>query len=280
MDYQHIIYQPGKVARVILNRPRYLNAQGWLMREEMDDAFNRAVADKEVGAVVLSGAGQHFSAGHDIGTAEDREYRTETGHANTDRYGAYRDLRIINLENHAQWRNLAKPTIAMVHGYCIFGGWMFAAVMDIVFAAEDALFLPGNVEYFSTPYEIGFRKAKEIIFEHRFITAREAHEYGFVNRIFPPDKLEEETLAYAERVADNYLSTPFVVQMAKFSINHMMDAMGFSAEMEGAFQNFCLMEGLQPKQHRKPEEGGYARTDVAFRNFESTKPWLKKKGLE
>ena len=79
MDYKHILYGPGKVARIILNRPRFFNAQGWLMREEMDDAFAQAAADEKVGAVVLSGAGPHFSAGHDIGTEEDQAYRQARG---------------------------------------------------------------------------------------------------------------------------------------------------------------------------------------------------------
>jgi len=109
MEYQHIIYHPGKVARVILNRPQYLNAQSWQMREEMDDAFKRAVADDETGAIVLSGAGEHFSSGHDISTPEDRAYREAHGHARTDRMGRYADMRQITLENTLRWRNLPKP---------------------------------------------------------------------------------------------------------------------------------------------------------------------------
>jgi len=57
----------------------------------------------------------------------------------------------------------------MVHGYCIFGGWMLASAMDVIFAAEDAQFLPGFVEYFSTPWDMGPRRTKEILFEHRFV---------------------------------------------------------------------------------------------------------------
>lgn len=275
MDYKQIIYESGKVARVILNRPRYFNAQSWQLREEMDDAFSRAVADEEVGAIVLSGAGQHFSAGHDIGTAEDREYRATHGHARTDRLGAFKDMREICVENTLRWRNLPKPTIAMVQGYCIFGGWMFASAMDVIFASEDALFLPGNVQYFSAPWDIGPRKAKEIIFEHRFMTAYEAYESDFINRVFPIEKLEEETLAYAERVADNYINNPFWVEMAKFSINHMTDTLGFTAEVETAYNNFCLMQGLRKGEVAAPQQGGYARTDVAKKNLELSRPWLE-----
>ena len=84
-----------------------------------------------------------------------------------------------------RWRDLPKPTIAEVHGYCIFGGWLIASAMDIIIASEDALFLPSLLQYFSVPWDIGVRKAKEILFQTRFVTAREACELGFVNSLFP-----------------------------------------------------------------------------------------------
>ena len=277
MEYQHIIYKPGKVARVILNRPRYYNAQGHLMRIEMDDAFERAVADDAVGAIVLSGEGKHFSTGHDLGTEEDNDYRDAHGWPrDTDRFGKYNDMRTFNLENHLRWRNLPKPTIAMVQGYAIFGGYMFAAVMDIIFAAEDALFLPAPIQYFSPPYEIGPRRAKEILFENRYMSAREGFKYGLVNRVFPAEKLEEETLAFAGRVADNYLNNPLWVRLTKSSINHTEDAAGFTPEMEAHFNAYMLMLGLGKSESKKEVKGGFARTDVAMENFELTKPWLER----
>lgn len=279
MEYKEIIYQPGKVARVILNRHRYYNAQSWLLREEMDDAFNRAVADEQVCVIVLSGKGKHFSVGHDIGTSEDKEYREAHGHAHIDRFGRYKDMREICLENTLRWRSLPKPTIAMVQGYCIFGGWMFASAMDIIFAAEDAFFLPTHFQYFSVPWEIGPRKAKEILFEHRFMTAWEACEHGFVNRVFPSDKLEEETLVYAGRVADNYARDPFRVWMTKFSINHAMDTQGFTTEMEAAYNSYCLMGGLQPRETPHPEKGGLSRTSEAMEKLNLTRPWLESSRL-
>lgn len=280
MEYEEIIYRPGKVARVILNRPQYLNAQSWRMREEMDHAFAQAVQDEQVGAIVLSGEGTSFSAGHDIGTPEDREYRSARGHAHTDRHGRFGDMREICVENSLRWRSLPKPTIAMVHGYCIFGGWMFASAMDIIFAAEDAMFLPGQVQYFSQPWDIGPRKAKEILFEHRYMTAWECYEHDFINRVIPADKLKEETLAYAERVADNYQNNPFGVRMMKFSINHMMDTQGFSSEIEAAYNNFCLMQGLEVQKQYDPKKGGYAGTDVAKENFKHSSSWLESRHLK
>jgi enoyl-CoA hydratase len=276
MEYQQIIYQPGKVARVILNRPKHLNAQSVVMREEMDDAFARAIEDDAVGAVVLSGAGEHFSSGHDIGTEDDQADRQARGFSK-DRFSHYRNMRAITLENTLRWRNLPKPTMAMVHGYCIFGGWMFAAAMDIVFAAEDALLLPSHTQYFSAPWEIGTRRAKEILFEHRFMTAWEAYEYGFVNRVFQRERLEEETLAFAERVAENYLSDPMRIRTTKFSINHAEDTMGFSTALEAGYQSFFAMAGGGDQQVAAPAEGGYAQTHVARRNLELTRGWLDAK---
>ncbi|MDD5289436.1 MAG: enoyl-CoA hydratase-related protein, partial [Dehalococcoidales bacterium] len=98
MEYKDIIYQPGKVARIILNRPRYFNAQTHVMREEMDDAFAKATADDTVGAIILSGAGKHFSAGHDVGTKEELDDEEKRG-LYRDRYRRYSTVRAYCMEN-------------------------------------------------------------------------------------------------------------------------------------------------------------------------------------
>jgi len=282
MEYQHVMYQPGKVARIILNRPRYLNAQSYRMLEEVDAAIKEAVKDPACGAIVLSGLGRAFSVGHDIGTEEDKLFREQHGYVTKTDLTTFEwteGMRKLYVDFQLVWRNAPKPTIAMVHGYCIFGGWMVAAAMDVIFAAEDAQFLPGFVEYFSVPWDIGPRKAKEILFEHRFITAREAYDYGFVNRIFSAETLERETLAYADRVADNFLTNTVWVRLCKFSINHMEETLGLNVEIEAAFNNFCLMTTMGARSMAEPSKGGFARTDVAKQNLELSRPWLEKAGL-
>jgi enoyl-CoA hydratase len=282
MDYKHIIYQPGKVARVIFNRPQFLNAQSYLMLEELNSAFFDAEKDVTCGVIVLSGAGKAFCVGHDIGTTEDEAYKQEKGYttnAQLDISRWFEQMRKLYVEYTLSWRNLAKPTIAMVHGYCIFAGWMLASAMDIIFAAGDAQFLPGFTEYFSVPRDISPRKAREILFEHRFMTATEAYHNGFVNRVFPAADLEQETLAYADRVADNYLSNTSWVRFCKYSINHMEDAAGMSSEISTAFNNFCLMTLSYSSALSSPGEGGFARTKVAKKNLALSMPWLKKAGL-
>jgi len=276
MEYKHIIYKSGKVAHIILNRPQYRNAQSVIMREEMDNAFAAASRDEKVGCIVLSGNGTNFSAGHDTGTKE--EAQDPRSYLNQEYgYNSYDHIRAFCMENSMRWRNIIKPTIAMVHGYCIFGGWTFAAAMDLIFASEDALFLPSHTQYFTVPWDIGYRRAKEILFEHRFITAWEALEYGMVNRVYPDyATLEKETFSYAERVADRWLANPLGMRNIKFSINHMMDQMGYSAEIEVAYQSFFINSEVAGKSRSRDDKGHLANVTSAMKNLELDKPWLER----
>jgi enoyl-CoA hydratase len=267
-DYKQIIYeQHGRVARIVLNRPRYRNAQSRILLEELDHAFGYAGEDDSIGAIVLAGAGDHFSAGHDLGTPEemaDRELRPiEEGLR-----GKYRRGFDQNIDKSLRWRNLPKPTIAAVQGYCIFAGWIISSAMDVVFADEDAMFLPANFQYFSVPWEMHHRKAREILFESRFVDAQEALELGYVNRVFPKEKLEDESMAYAERVAAN---DPFQLRMIKLAINQMQDAQGFTQHIQGAFPLFNLSslgESDPGYALQKPEGRRRPMVQRAFDNYE------------
>jgi len=239
MGYESIIYEPGTVARVIMNRPRYHNAQSRMMLEEMDDAFAKAAADDKVRVIIMSGNGEHFSSGHDIGTPEQQADHAARGGWPAKREPYYNWMKDYYLDMSLRWRSLPKPTIAMVHGYCIYGGWIVASSMDLIFASEDAQFLGTHTQFFPVPWDVGIRRAKDVLFEGRFITAQEALDWGFVSRVWPREKLEEETLAYAQRVAENH---PFNLRMCKFSVNHAQDLMGFTSAVQAALQTFFTMQ--------------------------------------
>jgi enoyl-CoA hydratase len=250
VDFQDILYRvDGPLGVITLNRPDYRNAQGYRMLDEIDAAFGLARADEAVRVVVVRGAGGHFSTGHDLGTAEDAEYRRALGAKPG--IQTYDQFKKYNLDLLLAWRNFPKPTIAMVEGYCIYAGWMLAAAMDVVFAAEDAQFLPGFVEYMSIPWDIGVRRAKELIFESRFISAAEAAEFGFVNRVLPAEALERETLAWARRVAEN---SPEALRFAKIEINKAQDAQGFTQAVEDSLGDYVAMWSM-PGVERKTESG-------------------------
>jgi len=257
MDYRDIIFKPGAVARVILNRPKYHNAQPMRMVEEMDDAFRRALGDSETRVIVLSGAGPSFSAGHDLGTPEALADREARGYQQ-DIPSEYDRTREYWYEASMRWRNIPLPTIAMVHGYCIYGGWIFAASMDLVFASDDALFLPSHTQYFTAPWDIGPRRAKEILYEGRFITAQEAYDFGFVSRVFAAHELEKNTIDYANRVAQQ---TRFDLRQVKFSVNNCLDVQGFTAFSDSAYQTFYLRSVARKQDYSFVGPNGERRAD-------------------
>ena len=151
-----------RVALVTFNRPEYRNAQSRVMLEGLDEAFELAVGDHDVRVIVLAGEGPHWSSGHDLGTPPemaDREARPWEGGLLGEWHRSYE----LNVANSLRWRETPKPTIAAVQGYCIYGGWIVASAMDLIVAADDAKFLPGHVQYFSVPWDLGVRKTKEIL---------------------------------------------------------------------------------------------------------------------
>ncbi|MCU1689507.1 MAG: enoyl-CoA hydratase [Jatrophihabitantaceae bacterium] len=245
---------------ITLNRPRYRNAQGYRMLDEIDAVFRSAKDDDAVRVVVVRGSNGVFSTGHDLGTPDEAAYRSSlgdvTGIARYDQFKKY------NLDMLLDWRNFPKPTVAMVEGYCIYAGWMLAAAMDVVFAADDALFLAGFVEYMSIPWDIGIRRAKELCFESRFIGAAEAAQYGFVNRVLAPGDLERETLAYARRVAEN---SPEALRMAKIQMNKAQDAQGFTQAVEDSLGDYQAMMHMPGSAMIKEGERRLLTVDLAVK---------------
>ncbi len=240
MEYQQIEYETdGRIAVVRTNRPRYRNAQSRVLLEEMDHAFLRAERDPKIHVVILQGAGDHFSAGHDLGTPEQEADLEERPYA-PGTLGHMQMTWDLFVDASLRWRDLKKPTIAEVQGYCIFGGYLIASCMDLIIAADDALFLPSHLQLFTAPWDLGIRNAKAILFENRFIPAEEAHELGLVHKVVPRDRLAEETWQQAERIAVNDLLS---LRMLKQSINGAQDAMGYRTSVHTAHSNYMVLIG-------------------------------------
>jgi enoyl-CoA hydratase len=261
MDFKDILYEVDEPIGVItLNRPKYRNAQSYRMLDEIDAAFALAKDDRDVRVVLVRGSGGVFSTGHDLGTPDAVEYRKQLGAAPG--IEEYDQFKKYNLDLLVAWRNFPKPTIAMVEGYCIYAGWMLAAAMDVVFAADNAEFLAGFVEYMSIPWDIGIRRAKELCFESRFISAAEAADYGLVNRVVPAAELERETFAWARRVAEN---SPDALRFAKIQMNKAQDAQGFSQALEDSLGDYQAMRIMMGQEMRLEGERRLATVDLAVK---------------
>ncbi|MCX4095734.1 enoyl-CoA hydratase [Nocardia sp. alder85J] len=241
----------GRIARLTLNRPETHNAQNRGMLVELDDAFSRAQAEDTVRVVILAAAGRSFSAGHDMGTAVSSE-EIEPGpnqHPTMRIHGGTRtsvvEQRMLQewhyyFDNTLRWRNLRKITIAQVQGNVISAGLMLMWACDLIVAADDTIFADvvgtrlgmGSVEYVAHPWELGPRKAKELLLTGDSIDAEEGYRLGMVNKVFPRADLTERTLAFARRIAARPTMSNLVV---KDLINDAVDQMGFTNSLKHSF---------------------------------------------
>ncbi len=236
----------GPIAWISLNRPSFNNAQNSQMTYALDDAFKRAVDDDAVKVIILRGEGKHFSAGHDIGSPGRDVYKSFdrrlmwADHVN--KPGAemlYTREHEVYLGMCRRWRDIPKPTIALVQGACVAGGLMLAWVCDFIIATEDAFFqdpvirmgIPG-VEYFAHGFELPTRIAKEFLLLGERMKAQEAHRYGMVNRVVARDGLEGAGREMAERLA----SFPRLgLWLGKQAINHVEDLRGKRTAMDAHY---------------------------------------------
>ena len=237
MDFARILYEKVEpdIVKITMNRPEKRNAQDWLMLEELQDAFVEADLDEDIRVIILAGAGNDFCASHDVsGTGEDARGPMIGRAMATKLTGMEMRLKkedYVDLKQGLAMRNVSKPTIAMVQGNAVSAGWQAASMCDLIMASEDAKFrdvLPirmafAGIEILFHPYDVGFRKAKEMLWTGKPISAQEAERLGLVNRVVPREKLEEETLALARQIAT---VGPVVASLIKRSINFAWDSMG------------------------------------------------------
>ena len=211
----------GPVAWLTMNRPDARNAQNSALIDAIDGALDKAEADDDVRVVVLAGAGEHWSAGHDLREllSDGDEWAKMRGTAE----GKWRHEEVMYAGRAERLYHFRKPTIAAVQGACVAAGLMLACMCDLIVAADDAFFanpvlkMTGvGVELLVEPWELGVRKAKEFLFTGDRIDAQEAWRLGLANRVVPRAELDTATQALAEQVAQVPAMT---LEMMKKSLN-------------------------------------------------------------
>jgi 2-ketocyclohexanecarboxyl-CoA hydrolase len=221
MDFEDILYEEANhVATITINRPEVHNAFRARTCEELIAAFLRAGYDREIGAVVLTGAGERaFCSGGD--------QSSKSGESEGPRgYGGERGLIGMPIDEvHTVMRDVPKPVVAKVRGYAIGGGNVLATLCDLTLAAESAIFgqvgpKMGSVDPgFGTAYlarVIGEKRAREMWYLCRRYTAAEACEMGLVNKVVPDDRLDAEVDAWCAELVER---SPTAIAIAKRSFN-------------------------------------------------------------
>ena len=254
------------IAWVALNRPEKRNAMSPTLNREMRDVLESLEQDPEVKVLVLTGAGNSWSAGMDL-----KEYFREV-----DEQPEVFQEKIRRDASMWQWgllRMYAKPTIAMVNGWCFGGAFSPLVACDLAIAAETAVFglseinwgiPPGNLVSKAVADTMGHRKALEYIMTGATFTGIEAAAMGLINRAVPLDRLREETTILANTLAEK---NPVVLRAAKIGFKRCRELTWDQSED-------YLYAKLDQALHRDPEDGR-SQGMKQFLDEKSIKPGLQ-----
>jgi naphthoate synthase len=263
LDFQDILYHHDKgIARITVNRPEVHNAFRPETVEELSRAFHHAHMASDIGAIILTGAGDKaFCSGGDQRVRGDE--------------GGYRDtqgvqhLNVLDLQR--QIRSLPKPVVAMVAGYAIGGGHVLHLICDLTIAADNARFgqTGPRVGSFDAGFgagllarTVGLKKAKEIWFLCRQYDARQALDMGLVNAVVPLAELENETVAWCLEMLKH---SPTALRVLKSSFNADSDGLAGIQELAGNTTALFYMtqEGREGRdaflEKRDPDFGRFPR---------------------
>jgi len=204
MSYKTITYEErDKVGILCLNRPRKRNALSRGLLEEFTSCIKDAGRRGSVRVIIIRGEGEHFCAGHDLVEILEEDQVGIRGLFEA-------CIRLMNL-----LQQIPQPVIAQVRGVATAAGCQLVAASDLAVAEEGALFATPGVKiglFCSTPMvplsrAVGRKRALEMLFTGRFVSAREALDFGLINRLVPLEKLEEETWKLARDIARYSLAT-------------------------------------------------------------------------
>jgi len=251
----------GKVATIWLNRPEALNAINNVLARERQEALKLANDDPEVRAILIRGRGRAFCAGRDL-----KELSSEALGSQAESWRIVRDSGLLALSN--DW-HISKPTIAIVHGFAVAGGFEMMMWCDMAIAVDDAQIgdyhlnrglLGGAGPYWSVPRSIGMRKTKELFFSGKLLTGKQAEEWGLVNLSVPSENLEEAITEFVTPFLDK---SPLALEWCKLAVGRGLEA---DKETIGLLEHFMVMSNHQTKdayegatafvQKRKPTYEG------------------------
>ncbi|WP_417433077.1 enoyl-CoA hydratase-related protein [Hoeflea sp.] len=219
-----VVERNGKIASIILNRPDKLNALNREVFEAFDAALIELEHDDDVAVVIIKGAGRAFCVGYDVGTDNPERSKLKSVTADRDRLE-------VNVERWLRVWDFPKPVIGQVHGYALAGGTQLLTCCDIVITAEDAKFgfpsvpLGGGYVGPMWTHVVGAQRSKLMDFTAGSqIDGKRAVEWGMATLAFPAERLDEETLDIARKIA----RTPAdILRLKKKAINRVIEGGDF-----------------------------------------------------
>lgn len=260
MEYKTLIVEKvDRIARVFLNRPEAMNAINDELLQDLEKAFNELEKDDEIRVVIITGKGRAFSAGADLKFIQ----------SIIDQPAKMSEFLHYWHKVYNYIENFPKPTIAAINGFALAGGLELVQVCDFAILSRDARIGDQHANYGLVaggggtqrlPRLIPLRKAKELLITGDWLDPDEAERLGLVNKVVPADKLEEEAMALAKKIAQK---SPMASKTIKFLVNRGIEmALPDALELEIAtvLQHFTtedVAEGLRAFiEKRTPEFKG------------------------
>jgi enoyl-CoA hydratase/carnithine racemase len=222
------------VGVITLNRPDQMNAITPTLEAELHRILKEAETDTDVRAIVLTGSGNAFSAGYDLG--EDEPETPDGQIRASDALERWWDIDTKTPDQHLAVMRLAKPVIAAVNGWCLGGGMWYALCSDITIASDRAVFGQPEVREIQNSTFLlaaltGWKHAHRYALTGDHFDAAEAARIGAINEVVPHDQLMDKALALAARIA---LLPPATVRMNKAVTTYGLEAMGLANAMRAA----------------------------------------------
>lgn len=211
----------GDVVTIWLNRPEVRNCINWPTLTALADAVDRAEADADVHAVLFRGRGGTFCAGADLNMLSGQFLGTSASSI---------ELAQLSAKTYDHIYNLRKPTIAVVEGYAVAGGFELLISCDFALAADNAKIgdfhirrgvFGGAGPIYRLPRYVGMRRAKELMLTGKLLSGKECAEWGLCNASAPPEELDDLVGDFVGQLTDK---SPFCMWMTKTAVNRGMDA--------------------------------------------------------
>jgi enoyl-CoA hydratase len=258
-----------RVRRLTLNRPDKRNPLSNALRAQLFDELRRADQDNATKVIIVRGAGPAFSAGYDL--AQDPQEPLPRPVATRDGFWSR-----LHVDGWFEMMDMATPIIAQVHGYCLAGGSELAAACDLVYVAKDATIgyppvrTMASPDFLWQPWLLGWRRSMEALLTGDSMTGVEAVESGYANRAFPADRLEQEVLAVAERVAQ---IPGDLLALNKRTVHRALDAMGMrtgvraTTELQALGLHQRSSQAYMPKLQSMGVKGAVDERDRPFGDY-------------
>ena len=253
-DYNTLILErlgtEDRLARITLNRPEKMNALTGELFTELNDCLHDLEADQRCRVIILRGAGRCFSAGYDLTPGRERRpgerrYQTVDDKNRTLMMNVRTSMQQITDVQMYLW-NMAKVTIAQLHGYALAGGCELAMMTDLVVAADDTKIGHPGLRGLGTarngniwPLVMSMRKAKEYYYTGDSMTGAEAADVEMINYAWPKDELDANTIAFAERIANGSADHLAVL---KLTMNRFYENMGIYSSVRSATEQDALAQ--------------------------------------